>query len=1273
MRSHLTSLGSLAAVGGLLAGFSCSSDDTVRTSPSSYVGTSEASLAAARTALASIPLGTVVARDVRGSARYVVASPAARAVRLNLQPEAATRLHLERHARLLGLSEHAVRGAVFKGWHAMTGGAGVAQFEQRVDGVEVFRARASVLVDSAQQVVSISNSLVGGGAPLSAKVNAFALSAEHALAAAYTAHAGVPLSAQAVRDLGASGSARSYAVTSPRGALDVLSATAKKVLFPAGELLEAAYYVEILGRAAGSRENDARGYVIAADNGRVLHEQSLTMHDAFNYRVWADPAGLNTPLDGPIADITPHPTGLVDQHKQEFVTPVIISMEGFNKNPDGKADPWLKPDDTFTFGNNVFAYSDRNGAGDGGLLSPTNGYQDGGSDLRAEVTGPKTFDRIYDLEQAPNVSADQIKASVTQIFYTNNWLHDFWYDSGFDELSDNAQLSNYSRGGAEGDPLLVEAQDAADSGQSNNANMSPLADGTSPRMQMYVWTGIGNRSLVTTPALTFTDGIGASGYGPQTFEVTNSLILADDGSTVVMTGTTGPGTITDACQALPAAVSGKIVVAERGGCNFTAKSVNAQNAGAVGIILLNNAAGNAPPSPGGADPSIRIPLLGLSMEDGSALKAAIAGGTVSATLTRRPETMRDGTIDNTIVAHEWGHYFHHRLVQCSSSSCNGMSEGWGDFIALMMSVRENDTFDNGKTYALSQYATAGFSRDGSYFGIRRAPYSKSRMKNPFTFGHIRQVSMLPAGVPLAPAGADMSEVHNVGEVWAQVLFEAYANLLEANRAANPPVPFAETQRRMADYIVAGMKTAPVEPTFVQQRDAILAAVYATKRMDDFSAIAKGFADRGLGVSAVAPPTTSMNLNEASENFDFKGTLAFVNAKIDDSGNSCDKDGNLDANESGKLTIEVRNGGWLKLTNTQVKATTTNPDITFANGGTTDVVSVDPFGTATVSLGITAKAGATKRDIVSIALTMTDSDAVNPSSEVTFRTLFNFDELKGTSATDDVEGKLSVWTKTHMPTLEADAWSQVGDATNHVWHADDLGVAGDESLVSPDLQVGSDPFTISFRHRYSFELAPLIQGLPGSQPIDGGVLEISVDGGDWQDITQYATYTYPSTIIASSIIGTRNNNILAGRRAWAGASAGYADKAFVNVNLDLGTKVASKTVKVRFRVGTDPSTGAPGWDVDDIAFGGITNKPFGTLGDQNCGGDAGVSDGGTTDAGATGGTGGTGGSGGSGGGGTADDGCSCSIPGRGTMNGTAAMGALGALAAMLGRRRARRRS
>jgi hypothetical protein len=52
--------------------------------------------------------------------------------------------------------------------------------------------------------------------------------------------------------------------------------------------------------------------------------------------------------------------------------------------------------------------------------------------------------------------------------------------------------------------------------------------------------------------------------------------------------------------------------------------------------------------------------------------------------------------------------------------------------------------------------------------------------------------------------------------------------------------FEEVHRRMTDYVVAGMMMTPVDPTFTEQRDAILAAVHATDPAD-FVTIAEAFA------------------------------------------------------------------------------------------------------------------------------------------------------------------------------------------------------------------------------------------------------------------------------------------------------------------------------------------------------------------------------------------------------------------------------------------------
>src|SRR2546423_8157087 len=191
--------------------------------------------------------------------------------------------------------------------------------------------------------------------------------------------------------------------------------------------------------------------------------------------------------------------------------------------------------------------------------------------MRAGVRPGRLFDRLYDVAMAPNATTEQVKAAVTQIFYVTNWLHDYWYDSGFDEKAGVAQLSNLGRAtDGEGDPLRAEAQDSADNGQSNNANMSTFTDGRSPRMQMYVWTGMPNRQLTTTPPITTVDGIGASGFGPQTFDVTGSAVLSTDGSTDAVPPGPTPGTLNDACQ-VPNNVMGKIAVIDRGNCPFTLK------------------------------------------------------------------------------------------------------------------------------------------------------------------------------------------------------------------------------------------------------------------------------------------------------------------------------------------------------------------------------------------------------------------------------------------------------------------------------------------------------------------------------------------------------------------------------------------------------------------------------------------------------------------------------------------------------------------------------
>ncbi|ELU35548.1 fungalysin metallopeptidase (M36) domain-containing protein [Rhizoctonia solani AG-1 IA] len=58
--------------------------------------------------------------------------------------------------------------------------------------------------------------------------------------------------------------------------------------------------------------------------------------------------------------------------------------------------------------------------------------------------------------------------SITQLFYLANMYHDLLYLYGFDEVSGNFQQYNFDKGGAEGDAVIVDAQD---SGGFNNRSV----------------------------------------------------------------------------------------------------------------------------------------------------------------------------------------------------------------------------------------------------------------------------------------------------------------------------------------------------------------------------------------------------------------------------------------------------------------------------------------------------------------------------------------------------------------------------------------------------------------------------------------------------------------------------------------------------------------------------------------------------------------------------------------------------------------------------------
>jgi hypothetical protein len=123
--------------------------------------------------------------------------------------------------------------------------------------------------------------------------------------------------------------------------------------------------------------------------------------------------------------------------------------------------------------------------------------------------------------------------------------------------------------------------------------------------------------------LAATYGTGTANFGPSTYSVTGNCVLADDG--------TAPNS--DACTPLVngGAILGNIAIIDRGTCTFASKALNAQNNGAIAVVIVNNAAGAAP-GLGGFDAAITIPTCSLSQADGTALKAAMLNGPVNVTI-----------------------------------------------------------------------------------------------------------------------------------------------------------------------------------------------------------------------------------------------------------------------------------------------------------------------------------------------------------------------------------------------------------------------------------------------------------------------------------------------------------------------------------------------------------------------------------------------------------------------------------------------------------------
>lgn len=914
-------------------------------------------------------------------------------------------------------------------------------------------------------------------------------------------------------------------------------AAVKRSWLRRGNGLVAGWIVEAyLGQADSTHSDLVR--VLLDGDGRILERHSLVADAVFKYRVFANELDLS-PLDGPIADVSPHPTGIPDGNFPAFIAPVIVGVDGLN-HPAGSSvpDPWLVAGRTETQGNNVEAYAD---------LNAPSGLTFG--DFRATATAPGFFDRAFDTSAGPLVSQDQQMASITSLFYVINWLHDFWYDAGFTEGAGNAQDANYGRGGEDRDAILAEAQDNALGGSRNNANMATPADGLPPRMQVFLWSGLDEHSLTVQDR---TPVHSVANYGVSTFDVTGEVVLADDG--------TGDNPA-DLCEPITNDVAGKIVLVDRGICTFESKALKIQNAGGIGMILANNVDTNPPTMGDDVETTepITIAQLSVLQAEGAAIKAELLAGPVTATLHRLVGPELDGAVDATLIAHEFGHYLHHRLQPCNSRMCGAISEGWGDFLSLMLIAREGD--DLTKAYPFAVYATRTFSDDAEYFGIRRAPYSVDPAINALSFRHMSAGAVLPDTHPFLAFGS-ANEVHNAGEVWTSAMWEAYVALQQARGAAT----FEATRTKMAGYVVSGLLLAPVDGTPTETRDAILIAARATSQADH-DTLAAAFARRGLGSCAVSPDRQSTDFTGITESTVVQANVVMA-APVLSAVEPCDDDNVIDAGERGRIAIALSNIGGKPLAGATASLTTTTAGVTIHTPPR--AVDLDAHATATLEFDITVDPSFTEPLAGAFDLAITGAASCTPLT-LHLDTRLNVDDRVSQSATDSFDSIVTPWQATLFPIWKPSRPT----ALDGEWHGGPPAAFADGSLESPLLTGGAGPITLTFEHRYAFEVS-------GEDAFDGGVLEVSLDGTIWQDVSTIDP-TLPYGLVITGV-----GQALAGRRGFTGTNPSFPATDTVTVDL---SALAGTLFKLRFRIASDNSNASPGWDVDNVAFTGLATTPF----------------------------------------------------------------------------------
>ena len=541
----------------------------------------------------------------------------------------------------------------------------------------------------------------------------------------------------------------------------------------------------------------------------------------------------------------------------------------------------------------------------------------------------------------------------------------------------------------------------------------------------------------------------------------------------------------------------------------------------------------------------------------------------------------DGSLDADVVIHELTHGLSNRLHGNGSglsglNMSRGMGEGWSDFYAHSMLSEPSDPIN--AVYPTGGYATYNLRGgvnlyNNYYYGIRRFPKAvmaftgpNGKPHNPLTFKDIDSTKIDLSDGAFPPAiNLPADSVHPAGEVWSSALWEVRAKYIER-------LGWAVGNRRVLQHVTDGMKLAPISPTFLQERDAIAAAAIATGTPEDVADVWAGFAIRGMGWSASIQNSggstadgTGTGLTRVTEAFDGPNLIISPDIAVSDA-TTGDNDGFFEPGETVKITLSLKNVTGLAADNVNAQ---------IAGGGSAAYGTIAHNGTASNQINYTIPANTQCGAAVNITINATSS--LGPTSFTraipTGKAVSSFTEnFDGVTAPALPAGwsALSVQNGINFVTTT----NNVNTAPNAMFAANPTTVGGGSDLTSPTIPVTISGAILSFRNRYDTEAG-----------WDGGVVEISVAGGAFQDIIAAGGAFVDNGYNGN--LGAGINNPLAGRSAWTGNSNGY-----VTTNIRLPAAAVGQNVQFKFRFGADDNTAGaganPGWYIDNVqVFGNAT--------------------------------------------------------------------------------------